>query len=275
MGFTQPVLGSSARSQLLTVLGELVGSDGPSVWTSALLHVLTGLGLEPQTVRQAIARAARDGWIAGEKFGREVCWTVSASGAELVDDVRRRAESLGTLGEAWDGQCLILMVSVPQRQKAVRKRLYNALSWAGFGNPMPGCWASPHLDRADEVKRVIRALDLQDSTIGFIGGTFDAGLDDAEIVRRAWDLDYASAQYEKLIATFENLEPETEDDLLFNYVALVHEWQQFPYLDPQLPENLLPEWIGRRANNVFVGLREKWVDGAHERWNEVVATSCP
>jgi phenylacetic acid degradation operon negative regulatory protein len=38
------VSAGSARSQLLTVLGELVMPNGNSVWTSSLLYVLTGLG---------------------------------------------------------------------------------------------------------------------------------------------------------------------------------------------------------------------------------------
>jgi phenylacetic acid degradation operon negative regulatory protein len=61
----------SARSLLLTVLGELVWPTGKPVWTWALLYVLKGLGVEEQTARQAIARAALSGWIEAERHGRE------------------------------------------------------------------------------------------------------------------------------------------------------------------------------------------------------------
>ncbi|TKA04982.1 hypothetical protein FCI23_33285 [Actinacidiphila oryziradicis] len=33
--------------------------NGDSMWTSSLLYVLTGLGIEEQTARQAIARLGR------------------------------------------------------------------------------------------------------------------------------------------------------------------------------------------------------------------------
>jgi len=79
------VSAGSARSQLLTVLGELVMPNGNSVWTSSLLYVLTGLGIEEQTARQAIARGAAAGWITARRQGREVQW-------ELTPDGRREAE---------------------------------------------------------------------------------------------------------------------------------------------------------------------------------------
>jgi len=44
----------SARSLLLTVLGEYVLPSGAPVWTSALLHVSAGLGIEEKAARQAL-----------------------------------------------------------------------------------------------------------------------------------------------------------------------------------------------------------------------------
>ncbi|WP_445187820.1 PaaX family transcriptional regulator [Pseudonocardia sp. Cha107L01] len=269
LGQMRAMPSGSARSQLLTVLGELVGPSGVPAWTSTILHVLTGLGLEEQTARQAIARGAGAGWMEGEKRGREVRWTLTAAGRELTDEIIHRAESLSHLGPAWDGNCLILFITIPQQQKAVRKRLYSALSWAGFGNPMPGLWASPHVDRAEEITAVISELGLQDSTIGFVGGTFPAGLSDPEIVRRAWDLDGVAARYETLLETFGDLEPADGDELLFAYVSLVHEWHQFPLVDPQLPEDLLPNWVGRRGIDLFADRRREWSGRAFARWREL------
>lgn len=263
----------SARSVLLTVLAELVRPATEPVRTAALLHVLTGLDLEENTARQALARGVTAGWITAEKQGRESRWTLTETGVEIIDEISGRVQSLSTLGDVWDGNCLILLVTVPQQQKSVRKRLYSELGWAGFGNPMPGLWASPHLDRENEVTKLISDLGLRGSTIAFVGTTLSVGLSDAEMVRRAWDLDDASARYKKLIATFENLAPKPGDDILFAYITLVHELRQFPYMDPQLPKDLLPNWIGRSATDLFVSLRDKWAHAAHERWREIVERS--
>lgn len=268
-------INASARSLLLTVLAELVLPGGGPVWTAALLYVLTGLGLEERTARQAIARAAEAGWIASERQGRAARWVITDTGRELTEEITRRVLSLNALPEVWDGDCLILVVAVPHELKSVRKRLYSELGWAGFGNPMPGLWASPHVDRAGELHRLIHDLGLRESSIAFIGTTLTVGLTDEEIVRRAWNLDDVACRYEQLIGTFGGLEPEPGDDLLFSYLVLAHEWRKFPGMDPQLPEDLLPDWIGRRATEMFVNLRGKWADAARERWREIVEATSP
>src|SRR5260221_9886352 len=104
----------SARSLLLTVLGELVLPAGRPVWTSSLLHVLTGVGVEEQTARQAIARGAAAGWIAGERHGREVRWEITPAGRKLIEDGARRVYSLSSGTPEWDGRWLILLITIPQ-----------------------------------------------------------------------------------------------------------------------------------------------------------------
>ncbi|HYX58546.1 MAG TPA: hypothetical protein VE888_06010, partial [Streptosporangiaceae bacterium] len=67
----------SARSLLFTILGELVWPTGKPVWTATLVQVLRGLGIEEQTARQAIARAASSDWITAARNGREVSWSLT------------------------------------------------------------------------------------------------------------------------------------------------------------------------------------------------------
>ena len=95
------VSAGSARSQLLTVLGELVMPNGNSVWTSSLLYVLTGLGIEEQTARQAIARGAAAGWITPHRQGREVQWELTPAGRRLIDQGAERVYSMS--GESYPG----------------------------------------------------------------------------------------------------------------------------------------------------------------------------
>src|ERR1700730_18374682 len=118
------VSAGSARSQLLTVLGELVMPNGNSVWTSSLLYVLTGLGIEEQTARQAIARGAAAGWITPHRQGREVQWELTGAGRRLIETGAERVLSMSSGAESWDGRWVIVLVSIPQSQRAVRKKLY-------------------------------------------------------------------------------------------------------------------------------------------------------
>ncbi len=214
--------------------------NGNSVWTSSLLYILTGLGIEEQTARQAIARGAAAGWITGHRHGREVQWELTPAGRRLIDQGAERVYSMSGEAAPWDGNWLILLVSIPQQQRAVRKKLYAALSWEGFGNPTPGVWLSPHPDRQAGVEQVISTLGLRESTLAFVGSSMSIGLGDEEIVRRAWDLDEVTARYEQLLVRFSAMRPEPGDPLLFTHVQLVSEWQRFPFLDPQLPRRAVP-----------------------------------
>jgi phenylacetic acid degradation operon negative regulatory protein len=70
----------SARSLLLTILGEFVLPADEPPWTSALLHVAWGLGLEEKSARQALARLAAGGWITAHRAGRRVRWALTPPG---------------------------------------------------------------------------------------------------------------------------------------------------------------------------------------------------
>jgi phenylacetic acid degradation operon negative regulatory protein len=46
-------------------------------------------------------------------------------------------------------------------------------------------------------------------------------------------------------------------------VRLVDAWRRFPFLDPGLPDDLLPDaWVGHRAAEVFHGRHAEWAPGA-------------
>ena len=75
---------ASARSLLLTVLGEFVLPSGRAVWTSTLLELLADLDVAEKAGRQAIMRTADSGWIEGSRVGRETRWSLTAAGTELL-----------------------------------------------------------------------------------------------------------------------------------------------------------------------------------------------
>src|ERR1022692_4741988 len=82
----------SARSLLMTILGELVWPAGQPAWTSALVYVLRGLGVEEQAARQAIARAAASAWMVPERRGREVCWSLGPRMIDIIEPGSRERQ---------------------------------------------------------------------------------------------------------------------------------------------------------------------------------------
>lgn len=261
----------SARSLLLTVLGELVLPSKAPVWTSALLHVLAGLDVEEKSARQAIARTAADGWISSERDGRRVRWVLAPSGRALLTEGAARIYSVGTKQPAWDGSWLVVLASVPETQRKLRHQLQTKLAWAGLGNPLAGLWVSPHPERAGEVSKIIQDLGLDGSALSFVGPFGEIG-SERSLVNRAWDLAEVTEHYEDFLTSAAEARRAAGDEILIAAVRLVHEWRRFPFLDPQLPDSLLPaRWIGHRAKTVFDARHDAWAPGARVRWAELTA----
>jgi phenylacetic acid degradation operon negative regulatory protein len=271
----QPVH-ASARSLLFTILGELVHPDPRPVWTASLLYVLKAAGFSEQASRQAIARGAAAGWMASERRGREVRLSLTPELNRRFDEGERRVFAYSSAESApWDGRWLVLMISIPNEHRTVRKRLYSALQWAGLGNPTPGVWLTPHTQRADEIARVVADAGLRESTLSVVGEPAAIGLSEAEVVRRSWDLTSVAASYEDLRARFRDLKPEPGDPALLAHLDLAGALRHFPFVDPQLPEALLPRWVGRDVTRWSQELSRDWSEAAHARWRAIVEATSP
>ncbi|MEQ3552282.1 PaaX family transcriptional regulator C-terminal domain-containing protein [Pseudonocardia nematodicida] len=265
---------TSARSLLLTILGEFVLPDGRPVWTRALLDVLGSLGIEPKSARQALARTAAEGLLHSDRDGRRVRWSLTGAGVRLLSDGAARIYGFGAPGGEWDGRWLVLLASVPESRRRLRHRLRTRLAWAGLGSPAPGVWVSPDPGKEPQVSAVLDELDLHgmsSSFVGHYGGIGRAG----DVVAQAWDLDRVEQAYREFLDDFgPDLAAGTgpEPGVLARQVQLVHAWRRFPFLDPELPAALLPEhWAGTRAAELFTTLHTRWDAPARTAWAELAA----
>jgi phenylacetic acid degradation operon negative regulatory protein len=264
----------SARSLLLTMAGEMLSDRPEGAWTTALLRVLGGLGVEDHAGRQVLARSAASGWLDRERVGRAVRWRLAERGRELVAEGVRRSETYLGSEDEWNGHWLMLYVSVPQQQRTTRKRLYGGLDWLGMGNPTPGLWVSPHHERAPELRRLIADLGLEETAVAVTGPTAGIGMTDAHLVERSWDLTDLAAQYECFLDRESSAaQPEDADGILLTYLDLLNLQQRFMRRDPQLPAALLPEWVGRRGAALLKERRHAWAEQAHARFWQIVEES--
>jgi phenylacetic acid degradation operon negative regulatory protein len=130
---------TSARSLLITVLGEFVLPRGRPVWTWVLVDTLAGFGVTEKPARQALARATAEGLLEPERVGRRTRWELTPAARRLLREGARRIYEFGRSERPWDGRWLLL-VSVPAAKRDLRHRLRTRLSWAGFGSPEAGVW---------------------------------------------------------------------------------------------------------------------------------------
>lgn len=261
--------GGSARSLLTTLLGEFVLPTDRPVWTSTLVDALALFGIEEKSARQALARTAAEGWLSSERIGRRVRWTLTPPGRKLLVEGAERIYHFGSGGHDWDGRWLVILVSVPEAMRELRHLLRTRLSWAGFGTPAPGVWITPRPESEDAATLILGELSLLEQAMSFVANYGALGQESA-MVSAAWNLDDVAERYDRFIAEFQDVSPATPDALVQAQTRLVHEWRRFPFLDPQLPVNLLPpKWSGTRATELFAAKHRQWRDGAQARWAEL------
>ena len=255
----------AARSTLLTVLGEFLLSRPDGAWQEALIGSLRLLGYTPSAARQAVVRSTREGWLEAERIGRRSRMRLTASSAELLRDGARRIYAFGE-SASWDGRWLLLVLRVPEQRRELRHRLTTQLAWAGFGSLGGGLWITPHVDREARVhaEEPAQLLSFR-AELGALGGT-------EKVIEEAWDLPDLREHYEQFIEDFVHLRPGGGEASFAAQTALVHAWRRFPFIDPDLPDDLLPrDWPRRRAFELFHDRHEQWAPAAQAHFDSLAA----
>ncbi len=257
---------ASARSLLLTVLGEFVLPAAAPVWTGALVGALASVGVEEKAARQALSRTSAEDLLVAERDGRRVRWHLTGAGTRLLADGADRIYGFGRQVEQWDGRWLVLAVSVPETQRQLRHRLRTRLTWAGLGSPLPGLWVTPDAGKEKEVAAAVAELGVE--AYSFTGAYGLVG-DQQRVVSTAWQLDEVERRYTDFLAAF--ADPDAGEGAFAAQVALVQSWRRFPFLDPALPAALLPStWPGPAAAALFHARHDAWHAAAQAHW----ATLC-
>lgn len=257
-----PAQRGGAKALLLTVLGEFVLPSGGSAWTSSLVTAADALGIGEKNARQALARIGDQGLIAGERHGRVVRWSLTPQGRQLLEPGARRIYEFGTSDVVWEGEWLVVHCAVAESNRSDRAELRKQLGFLGFGEVSASLLVSPHVKREVELRCVLAALGLAGDSI-VLRSTLRSDGESADMVRRAWDVDELHATYEAFTAGYQSRKPASSIDAFRAIVELVHDWRRFPFIDPELPTDLLPDdWAGAAAADVFAAQRAAWSPSA-------------
>jgi phenylacetic acid degradation operon negative regulatory protein len=265
--------GASARSLLLTILGEFALSRDEPVWTATVLEALGLFDVEQRASRQALARTRTEGLLASERHGRRTAWALTPEGIELLTEGTGRIYGFMRQPHAWDGRWLVLSVSIPETQRRLRHRLRTQLTWLGLGTPSSGLWITPDADKAPDVHRVVSGLGLDDQSFAWVGPAAGIG-DEARLVEAAWDLAVVEKRYLAFLDEFDPRRSSTARDAFVAQIDLVQEWRRFPFLDPDLPRELLDhDWPGPRAATVFHERHAQWHRQAQQEWDRLQSSA--
>jgi phenylacetic acid degradation operon negative regulatory protein len=256
---------------LLTMLGEYVLPRPDGVWQDTLVTALGALDYKQQAARQAIARSVTAGWLTTERHGRRSRVHLTP---ESVDMLRSGAERIYGFGEPrpWQGQWLLVVLRVPEQRRDVRHRLRTRLAWAGFGSLGGGLWISPHVERERELLESAVA-DPEAELLSFRAEIGSLG-DPKRVLAATWDLDAVADAYLAFVAGVQRLRPDGPAETFRAQTRLVHEWRRFPFLDPDLPDEVLPaRWPRRRAHDLFSERHAAWHEIAQDHFRALEGSS--
>jgi phenylacetic acid degradation operon negative regulatory protein len=229
---------------------------GEPVWQETLVAALATLGYTEQAARRALARSTRDGWLTAQRHGRRARMSLTPGTAELLRTGAERIYSFGDRWE-WDGRWLVLILRVPEQRREVRHVLRSRLAWAGLGSLGSGVWITPHVERETELAAAINGEPVAAAT-SFVASLANLG-SPLSIARRGWDLDGVRQHYTDFIGDFRGARATRPNDCFRMQTLLVHAWRKFPFLDPDLPAELLPaKWPRTRAHDLFADRHGRW-----------------
>ena len=255
--------GPSARSLLISVLGQWVGPNDTPVWTATLVGALEALGIESRAARQAVNRTAADGWLEGESVGRYTRWRLTSSGRRMIGSAVPRVQRSIVADQKWDGTFLLLTLTGTALDRESRERLAVGLDFEGFGTLGTGTWVAVGEGSREGAEVVLTACGLQDEALLFRATTVEGAETPAEVVAMAWDLGTAAAAHEAFVEQFETAVPADAAEAFALRTRMAHEWRHILSVDPSLPPELLPEdWIGTRARKVFQRQFGQWAEAA-------------
>ena len=243
----RPRSGTSAKAMLLTVLGRCVAVHGTEVWTQTLVGALDAVGVEERNARQALSRLGEQGLLSGRREGRRVRRHLTPEAIDLLETGRQRIFVFGAAPVAWDGRWLVVLCSVPEEHRPKRHLLRSRLGFAGFGFLSAGVAITPHVEREVVAAEVLEELGLVRNATVFVGEVGELTTA-SDLLHRAWDMESLAEEYHVFVQAFRQRRPTTPKERFTALIELLHLWRRFPFIDPELPDELLPaSWLGHRA----------------------------
>ncbi|MFP3975408.1 MAG: PaaX family transcriptional regulator C-terminal domain-containing protein [Dehalococcoidia bacterium] len=265
------------KAAILTLYGDYVLPRGGEIGIGSLVILLSNFGLSEQAVRSAVSRMCQAGLLKGRQEERKSYYSLTESGHSLLTKGTQRI--FVRKNNQWDGSWSIVIYSIPERRREARDRLRLELSWMGYGPLSEATWISPY-DMTKEVEDLAERLQIKEH-VQMFQARHQSCTDPKEIVSRCWDLGRIHKRYANFVDKYrpkleyhlkrleagENIE---SSECFVERFNLIHEYRKFPFLDPDLPRELLPEnWLRPQAAALFDEYHDLLADKANEYFDSV------
>lgn len=247
-----------AGSLIISVFGDAILPRGGRVWLGSLIRLLEPLELNERLVRTSVFRLAKEEWLRTETVGRRADYVLTNSGRRRFEEASRHIYA--SHAPLWDRRWRLIL-AVGEFDPKDRERLRRALFWQGFGALGADCFVHPSADLTAAFDALVAEglAEHLDRLMPLLAADSRAGLsaNDADLVRRAWNLDELAKAYAAFVATYlpilaelrrdQQAEVGSEEAFLLR-TLLIHDYRRLLLRDPELPDVLLPvDWPGQKA----------------------------
>jgi phenylacetic acid degradation operon negative regulatory protein len=245
------------RQLIVTVYGLYARAEHDWLPIAAVVDLMADLGVGAQAVRSSISRLKRRDTLRSLRLDGAAGYALSPAMLEILRAGDRRIfeHRPATAADGW----VQVVFTVPEARRDKRHELRTRLAGLGFAPVAPGVWIAPGT-LADEVRAALDRQGLAEYAdlfrvqhLGF------APL--ADRVRSWWDLEQIAAGYGQFLAAYRPLarraarRPVSGAEAFAGYVRMLTVWRRLRYLDPGLPQKLLPtRWPGLAAADLFTEL---------------------
>jgi phenylacetic acid degradation operon negative regulatory protein len=264
---------------MLTLYGDYVRHRGGEIGIGSLIKLLSNFGLSENSIRSAVSRMCRAGILKVRRNRSRSYYSLSDEGLSLMSKGERRIFERKRTG--WNGLWNIVVYYIPEENREARDRLRRELAWMGFGPLTTATWISPH-DLTDEVIELAEKLKVKPYIQIFQTRDRDSN-DPAGIVSRCWDLKKIHERYDRFIKEYrsrmeayrkrtEGGEDIPQSEYFVERFKLIDDYRRLPYLDPDLPEELLPDnWLRSEAVDIFGQYHAMLTEKANKYFDSVIA----
>lgn len=265
-GQVVPARPPGSRTLVVSFLGAVVHRLGGWMPIGGVIDLLTQAGLDAQSVRTAVFRLKRRGWLVAEsRSGVRGYALTQTSLAALAagDEIIWHSPPPADLADGW----CIVSFSVPESARAERHQLRSRLAGLGFGNVGSGTWIAP-ARRRPLAEAAIGDLGLLPRCAIFVG-EYAGGEPLLDLVADSWDLTQIDDRYRRFVTQCDHeavlTAPGATDgqEAFVTYLRVVDHWRRLPYRDPGLPAEVLPPgWSAAKAGELFERLVADLEDAA-------------
>ncbi|QSS98872.1 phenylacetic acid degradation operon negative regulatory protein PaaX [Pontibacillus sp. ALD_SL1] len=266
----------NTRSMIFTLYGDYIRHYGNKIWIGSLIRLLKEFGHNEQAVRAAISRMSKQGWLKAEKKGNKSYYSLTDIGLKRMEEAGNRIFKLNP--ETWDGKWRMLFYTIPEEKRNLRDELRKELVWSGFGTMTNSLWISPN-QLEEKVYSLVEKYEIEEYVDFFIA-SYDGPHENQRLVENSWDIGEINEKYNEFIAHYSQKfiidknkiksGAMSDAECFVERTKLVHEYRKFLFIDPGLPEELLPEkWYGSYAGSLFSDYYKELAEPANRFFEQV------